>query len=100
MIYYKKGITSEGLDKRVLDLLSVFTIDITITSAKRNGNKGSSHDKGLAIDIRTSNSTSRFIVLQELFRLHLNRIGIYDKHIHIDLDPDKDPEVAWHGISK
>jgi uncharacterized protein YcbK (DUF882 family) len=60
-----------------------------------NGNGGSSHLKGLAVDIAIRHSRMRFKLLNALLEVGVNRIGIADNFVHIDIDPDKDKNVIW-----
>ena len=100
MIHYKDGVTSEGLDPKLLCKLEELDLPILITSAKRNGDGKSSHDFGLAVDIRVDGSRQRFNVLKAIINNNIVRFGIYDKHIHFDIDVDKDQDVCWLGKSK
>ena len=58
-------------------------------------NPSSSHIKGLAVDIKATDSRTRFIILNALINAGFNRIGIADTFIHIDLDLDKSSKVIW-----
>jgi len=60
-----------------------------------NGNGGSSHLKGLAVDIAIRNSRMRFKLINAIQEVGINRIGIADNFIHIDIDKDKSPNVIW-----
>ena len=62
---------------------------------KVQGVKNSSHLKGLACDIKISNSLQRYKIIKALLCCGLNRIGIYDNYIHVDDDPSKVKEVIW-----
>lgn len=63
---------------------------------KRVGGKpNSSHLKGLAVDIRATNSRQRGLVLDALRAVGFNRIGIANSFIHVDMDYDKDQDVTW-----
>ncbi len=62
---------------------------------KVGGKPDSSHLKGLAVDIKVTNSRQRFIVLQSLIAAGFNRIGIAKTFIHVDGDNEKDPRVTW-----
>lgn len=62
---------------------------------KVGGSKNSSHLKGLAVDIRAKDSTTRFNIISSLLAVGFNRIGIADTFIHVDDDKDKDQNVAW-----
>lgn len=64
-------------------------------NAKIGGKPNSSHIKGLAVDIKCTDSRTRFIVLNALINAGFNRIGIADTFIHVDLDLDKSSKVIW-----
>ena len=58
--------------------------------------KNSSHKLGLAADILVDSSRSRYLIIQALLRVGLNRMGIAKGFIHVDDDPKKTPDVCWH----
>ena len=58
-------------------------------------NPKSSHIKGLAVDIKATNSRHRYKVLNALIHVGFNRIGIADTFIHVDDDKDKSQQVIW-----
>ena len=58
-------------------------------------NPTSSHIKGLAVDISAKDSRQRFLILDALFMVGFNRIGIAGTFIHVDLDIDKSQNVVW-----
>ena len=59
------------------------------------GRVGSSHTKGLAVDISCKNSGDRAKILRGLFMVGLGRrVGIADTFIHVDMDMDK-PSAIW-----
>jgi zinc D-Ala-D-Ala carboxypeptidase len=63
---------------------------------KRVGGKpNSSHLKGLAVDIKATNSRQRGLILDALRSVGFSRIGIAKTFIHVDLDFDKDQDVTW-----
>lgn len=62
---------------------------------KVGGKPNSSHLKGLAVDIKATDSRTRFLVLQALISVGFNRIGIAKTFIHVDDDESKSKEVAW-----
>lgn len=76
-----------------------------VTSGLRPGDSGSTHSAGAAVDISDNNtgepigSRWRFKVLRAAFAIGFNRIGIYDRHIHIDVSKTKDQDVAWWSTS-
>ncbi len=61
--------------------------------------QGSAHEAGWAVDLRCSSSHQRFRILRALFAAGFTRVGVYDRHIHVDADPTKPPEVTWTGVS-
>jgi zinc D-Ala-D-Ala carboxypeptidase len=56
----------------------------------------SAHMNGLAADISTPDSKTRFLVLESLIRVGFNRIGIGKTFIHADTSGTKSQEVLWH----
>ena len=58
-------------------------------------NPTSSHIKGLAVDIKATDSRTRYRVLNALIQVGFNRIGIADTFIHVDDDTDKTQQVIW-----
>ena len=74
------------------------------SSREHNKNVGgvrdSSHEKGLGVDIRCHDSKYRLKLIGSLLDVEFTRIGIYDKHIHVDNDPELPPNVMWVGLSK
>jgi uncharacterized protein YcbK (DUF882 family) len=78
-------------------------IPFTINSAYRNadqnaragGKPNSSHLKGLAVDIRANDSSTRYIVLKALISIGFNRIGVASSFIHVDDDKEKANNVIW-----
>ena len=64
------------------------------------GSPSSSHLKGLAVDLKVPTSRIRFLLLRALLSSGIERIGLGKDFIHVDLDPDKPPKVAWHYEEK
>lgn len=58
-------------------------------------NPSSSHIKGLAVDIKATDSKTRFKIVKALIQVGFTRIGIADTFIHVDLDLDKTKNVIW-----
>jgi zinc D-Ala-D-Ala carboxypeptidase len=58
-------------------------------------NPSSSHIKGLAVDIKATDSITRFKIVKALIEVGFTRIGITDTFIHVDLDLDKTQNVIW-----
>jgi len=102
--YFKE--IEANMDKRflfVLDEAREFAgIPFIINSAYRSPdhpesikNPTSSHIKGLAVDIKATDSVTRFKIVEALVSVGFTRIGIADTFIHVDLDLDKTQNVIW-----
>lgn len=89
------------LSPALLDRLSAAReragIPFVITSAYRSReyefskgrNGSSSHCLGLAVDIKCSSSFQRYIIVKALMESGFYRIGVYPRHIHVDIDSSK-----------
>jgi len=65
---------------------------------KVGGRVGSSHIKGLAVDIYLPKSSrDRFLIINALIEVGFNRLGIAFKRgfMHVDIDSSKDSNVIW-----
>ncbi len=62
---------------------------------KVGGVEGSSHRKGLAVDILCVDSRKRFKIIELAIAYGITRIGIRKDFIHLDIDDDKAPSVVW-----
>ena len=62
---------------------------------KVGGRFGSSHKKGLAVDIGYEGSRDRYLILNALMEVGITRFGIAKGFIHCDVDKTKDPDVIW-----
>jgi uncharacterized protein YcbK (DUF882 family) len=60
-----------------------------------NGVYDSAHTKGLALDIEMTNSADRFKFVNLLLACGIERIGIYEDFIHVDVDTSKPEKVMW-----
>lgn len=58
--------------------------------------KNSAHMLGLAADISTPNSKTRFAVLEALRLQNIVRIGIGKNFIHCDIDIKRSQNCLWH----
>jgi len=60
--------------------------------------KDSAHRLGLAADIRTTNSSDRYKIIEALLYVGINRLGLGKSFIHADLDnrAHKGIEVIWN----
>lgn len=67
----------------------------TASWEKTHGRDGtSSHTKGLAVDIRCTDSHQRLVLLRLAIENGFTRIGIGERFIHLDDDHDK-PSCVW-----
>jgi zinc D-Ala-D-Ala carboxypeptidase len=64
-------------------------------NAEVGGKSNSSHLRGLAVDISTTDSRTRFIVLQSLIAAGFTRMGVASNFIHVDDDKEKSQNVVW-----
>ncbi len=76
-------------------------VPFSINSSFREGDK-KTHGRGEAVDIHVESSQDRFRMLKAFIAVGFERIGIYDKHFHVDIGLEVDgfaPEVSWWGKS-
>lgn len=59
------------------------------------GSDTSSHMAGVAVDIKCDQSRERYLILNALFAVGFNRIGIGKTFIHVDDDLTKPAGVVW-----
>jgi hypothetical protein len=100
-----KEVTGLNIDLiRRLDSARAYAgIPFVITSGLRTsvdnidirGVENSSHLRGYAVDLRCKNSRERFIITKALIQTGFTRLGLEIDHIHVDIDPEKDPDVIW-----
>jgi len=65
------------------------------------GHPDSPHLYGMAVDIACSDSSTRSRILEAAIPLGFWGIGIYDRHVHLDVKPRLDGQrKVWLGISK
>lgn len=63
------------------------------------GSPTSSHLNGSAVDILCPTSRDKFYLVENAFVAGFTRIGIYNGHIHLDVDLNKTQNVIWLGKS-
>lgn len=101
----------KGLSEKLVGMLDSARefagVPIILTSGFRDPEKNtsvggvsdSSHVKGLAADIRAPNDEYGKRVAFGLGRAGFERAGIYDRHIHVDIDSEKQTPAVWQGKS-
>lgn len=86
----------------------IYGFPIVITSGYRDpahndevgGVKDSAHTEGKAVDIRVpADQSVRERLIWALARAGFDRMGCYDKHIHVDVSKDLPTPAFWTGIS-
>lgn len=79
-------------------------VPLFVTSSYRDG-PGSAHHLGCAVDVADNlkgnpiSSRWRFQVVRAALQHGITRIGIYDRHIHLDTSEIHPQDVLWTGIS-
>jgi len=125
---YRGDPNIKGLEEWFIDLSDkvrgIAGVPLIVTSGLRKstskiGVKNSAHEKGVAIDARSTSSFTHYRFVLALIRNGIKRIGIYVKpfpcqhckklitevklrpsHIHFDKSKDHPQEVLWVGVSK
>lgn len=59
------------------------------------GKANSAHTKGLAVDIKCHDSDTRYKILEALFVIGFERIGVSDNFIHVDNDLSLPNPRTW-----
>ena len=100
-----------GMEKMDADLLHLLDeardlagTPFSLTSAYRcpkhnkavGGVPTSANKRGHALDTRSVDSHSRFVILQALLEVGFRRIELAPTWIHVDNDPDKPRDVAFY----
>ena len=55
----------------------------------------SAHLRGLAVDIKCSHSLMRYKLIDLAIGQGINRFGVSDTFLHLDIDTTKEPERMW-----
>ena len=105
----------ELVDPKLVDMLDEmrnrcgFRMDITSSyrSGPHMGKRKSSHQVGSdgfyhGVDIAAATGRKRYYLVQYAISVGFRRIGVYDRHIHLDVATDRMfiQEVLWPGKSK
>ena len=99
--------TGELMEHEVVEALDVardiagfpFIITSGFRTVQHNkavgGSPKSSHLLGWAADIKVVSSRKRFLMIEALLDSGFHRLGLGKDFIHVDMDPEKDPNVMW-----
>lgn len=71
------------------------SIRCNLNNELMGGRPKSAHLSGQAFDVRVTNSSDRFTIIDAAIRAGFKRIGIAKGFIHLDDDSRKSPRVAW-----
>ena len=96
-----------GLQPRLVELLNLargiahtpFVITSGFRTPEHNmeigGASNSAHLRGLAVDLRVTDSNTRFKIVSALLEIGFRRIVVYasDGHLHVDCDPTLPQDV-------
>ena len=94
---------SNVLIQQLLEIEQIADMQLTLTSgarcekynAKVKGARNSAHLRGLAADIFCASSKDRWTIITAANAVGINRIGIGDTFIHLDIDPSLTPQRTW-----
>lgn len=70
-----------------------------LANATAGGVSESSHTTGEAVDLAVASSGDRLRMLAALFKVGFTRVGVYDRHIHVDISRTLPQNVCWVGRS-
>ena len=94
---------SEALIQRLAEIEQMTEMQLTLTSGARcifhnaqvKGARNSAHLRGLAADIFCESNKDRWNIITAATTVGINRIGIGDTFIHLDIDPLLTPQRMW-----
>ncbi len=64
-------------------------------NAEVGGKQNSSHLSGYAVDIKSTDSKTRYLIIKALLAVGFTRIGVAKDFIHADKDSEKPQDVVW-----
>jgi len=91
-----------ALVERLVEARKLAMTPFVITEGLAKGGShvaNTAHARGLAVDIRAHDSVTRFKIVKALLDAGFARVGVYDKHIHADVDAGLPQGVLWWGRS-
>lgn len=103
------GAGAEHMDAGLMAMLDATReaagVPMVVTSNFRDGDP-LAHGRGNAVDVadnaagKNISSGFRIAVVRAALEIGFVRIGIYDRHVHIDVDRTLPQNVMWIGESK
>lgn len=88
----------EDLLRRLDRMRALAGIPVSVGSNYRNGDS-KAHGRGYALDIPCRTSRARMRLVAAAIDAGFRRIGVYNHHIHVDVDPELPQDVMWWGTS-
>jgi len=100
-----KGLNDFLVEKLDTTVRPIYGRPLVITSGYRSvernskvgGVKDSAHTSGLAVDLRCAGFENQVKLAWALGLAGFDRLGVYDKHLHADLDKLKPNPAIWFG---
>ena len=89
----------EQLLRRLDYMRTLAGIPMRITSAYRAGDD-KAHGRGTAVDVACDNSRDRLRLVGAAVEAGFTRIGVYNLHLHLDVDAELPADVMWIGVSQ
>ena len=94
---------SDALIRLIAQIEEWSDVIIVLTSGARcekynaqvKGARNSAHLRGLAADIFCASNKDRWNIITAATTVGINRIGIGDTFIHLDIDPSLTPQRTW-----
>lgn len=96
--FSEPGAMDEDFLVRLDEARHLAGIPFRLSSTYRAGDPRS-HGRGKAVDIAATESRDRFHIVRGALLAGFRRIGVYDRHVHLDADPSLSPDVMWWGTS-
>lgn len=97
----------EGLDpelvRRLDEARGFAKVPFIITEGLATGGshvENTAHGRGLAVDVSCRRSYRRMRIISGALLAGFRRIGVYDRHLHLDVDEKLPQDVLWTGVSK
>lgn len=60
----------------------------------------SEHFEGLGVDVSATDGYSRYMIVTRALAEGIDRIGVYNLHVHLGMSDKLPRPVIWSGISK
>lgn len=92
-----------ALVERLIEARRLAMTPFVLTETVANGGshvENTAHARGLAVDIRAHDSITRFKIVKALLDSGFTRVGVYNLHVHADVDDSLPQGVLWVGESR